>query len=98
MSATTILPQQFAGFTLLFYALLALCFSRRSRNQSPKRPPQSVKLTHLDVDLEFCTEEELRYLQACLLTSAGNPILSEAETARFFAITAELDRRQGVTR
>ena len=88
MSAATILPHQLAASILFAYALLALCFSVR-------RPPQSVKpLTHLDVDLEYCTVEELEYMQATLLTSGRGMSLTPAEINRFWELCIELDSRR----
>jgi hypothetical protein len=89
MHACTILSHQLAACTLFFYALLGIVFSA-------KRPPQSVKpkRTHLDVDLRYCTVEELEYVTVLLLTQAKNQTLSDAETLRFLAVACELERRE----
>ena len=85
MSAITILPHHFAASILFVYALLAFCFSAR-------RPPQSVKLTHMDVELAFCTTEELEYMLALLLNSSAR--LTEREISRFWDVCAELENRR----
>lgn len=87
MSAVTILPHHIAASILFVYALLALCFTVR-------RPPQSVKLTHLDVDLEYCTSEELEYMQTVLLTTGQGMSLTTAEINRFWELCIELDSRR----
>jgi hypothetical protein len=99
MSAAFILPHQLSASILLFYALLALCISaKRSPRHPPKRPPQSVglppKLTHFDVDLMFCTVEELEYMTGQLLMQAQTVTLNEHETRRFWAVSRELNRRR----
>jgi hypothetical protein len=89
MSATPILPHQFAASILLFYAFLAVCFSA-------KRLSKSVKLTHLDIDLEYCTVDDLEYMTVLLLTQAQTTVLNEQETRRFAAVSRELeDRKHG---
>jgi hypothetical protein len=86
MFASHILPHHFAGSILLFYGLLALCFTTR-------KPPQSVKLTHMDVELAYCTQEELEYCLVLLLTHAHTMTLTDDETRRYFEVTQELLRR-----
>jgi hypothetical protein len=93
MSAPIILSHQLAASILFFYAFLAICFSKRSQRQPPKRPPQPVRLTHLDVDLEYCTKEELEYLTVLLLTQAQTVTLTQRETSRFAEVCRELHRR-----
>lgn len=82
MFALAILPHQQAAAVLFLYALLAVCFST-------KRPCRSVKptqFTHLDVDLRYCTLEELQYMKA---------LLTESQHAdRLVAVKRELTRRQ----
>lgn len=88
MLAATILPHQVAASILFVYALLALCFTVR-------RTPQKVMPnTHLDVDLEHCTDEELEYMQALLLTSGPGMSLTSAEINRSLALCIELDSRR----
>ena len=95
MPAHTILPHQCAASILFFYALIALCISaKRSPRQPSKRPPRSVKLTHRDVDLRYCTVDELEYMSVLLLTQADDEFLTEAETQRFLAVSQELENRR----
>jgi hypothetical protein len=89
MSAITILPHHIAASLLSLYAGLAIVFTDR-------KPPQSVPekpLTYLDVDLQCCTDEELLYVLALVLTQAQTLTLTEDETARFRAVCRELGRR-----
>jgi hypothetical protein len=99
MPAHTILPHQLSASILFFYALLALCISAKRSSRLPrKRPPRSVglppKLTHRDVDLRYCTVDELEYMTVLLLTQADDEFLTEAETQRFLAVSQELENRR----
>jgi hypothetical protein len=83
MSATPILAHQIAGGILLFYAFLAILFCR------PRRSEPQPPLTHRDVDLRYCTPEELEYMIDVLL----NDNATEAEQARLYEVNEELKRR-----
>jgi hypothetical protein len=88
MSAISIIPShQLAAATLFFYALVAVFFSVRKPPKPVPRPP----LTHLDVDIRYCSEEELEFMQGLLIASAP---LNEAEISRFWDICSELDSRR----
>lgn len=92
MSAASILPHQLAAATLFFYAFVMVIVSRKEH--STKKPPQAVKLTHLDVDLTYCTVDELEYVLFCILVSAQNITLNDMELNRFWDVFAEMSRRE----
>ena len=91
MYLASILPHTIAGNILLFYGLLAIAFS-----QPKRKPPQSVPtqpLTPQNVDLEFCSQEELEVMMGVILKSANQLTLTDDELSRFWSVNKELKRR-----
>ena len=57
-------------------------------------PGQDSVLTHIDVDLEFCSQEELEHMMLRLVTSAESLTLTDQEVTAFWTLHKELaDRR-----
>jgi hypothetical protein len=86
-----LLPHQIASIVLFAYAGLAVVFTK----YPPKKPPQPVRLTHLDVDIRFCDSEELQYMKTLLQAQATSSLLNGREIVRFEAICKELEARNG---
>ncbi len=97
MSAHTILPHQLAASILFFYGGVALFCSRMKGFRYPKpqkRPPRSVRpLSYLDVDLKYCTQNELQYIVVQIRCAAQQRTLTDRERARLLEVDAEVERR-----
>jgi hypothetical protein len=87
MSAVTILPHQLAASILFLYAALAVVFTTRRKPPQPVPPP----LTYRDVDLVFCTDEELDYMLGVILVQPAP--LTHGEITLFWSILEELNLR-----
>lgn len=55
---------------------------------------REATLSWLDVDVAYCTDEELRTCMIRVLAHARADDLSDQEMSKFWSIKAEMDRRQ----